>query len=162
MWRRGETALAGWSVSRGEPFDLPEQAVEEFRPVLLAPLTGMVALALQGRFELDVRAEVRASLTSALHPALEFDGTCAEAIPEHPSVGLLAEPCHGRCLEGSGEFRHLAIESIDLAADGFVLIGHGAVGDLRVDEGHLHRTVTEKSGNRLEPHASVDGDRKSV
>ena len=51
----------------------------------------------------------------------------------------------------------VGVEGFDLVGDGEVLVGDGAVGDLRVAQGHVHRVVPEQRGDRLQAHAPVDG-----
>ena len=64
---------------------------------------------------------------------------------------------HGRALEVGGEWEVLAVERVDLGADGLVLLGDDPVGDAGVGEGHLHGAVPEQGGDGFESHAAVDG-----
>ena len=68
-------------------------------------------------------------------------------------MGFAAEPAHWGGL-GDGEL--VAVEGVDLGVHGGVLVGDDTVADAGVGEGHLHRAVAEKGGDRLEAHAPVD------
>jgi hypothetical protein len=51
----------------------------------------------------------------------------------------------------------VAVEGVDLFADGGVFVGDDVVGDAGVDECHLEGAVTEQGGDGFEAHAAVDG-----
>jgi hypothetical protein len=50
----------------------------------------------------------------------------------------------------------LAVEGVDLGADGGVFVGDDSVGDAGVGEGHVHRAVAEQGGDRFQAHAPVE------
>jgi hypothetical protein len=49
-------------------------------------------------------------------------------------VGLASELGHRGRLEIGGQFEFLAVQGVDLLADGFVLVGDDSIGDARVDK----------------------------
>ena len=72
-------------------------------------------------------------------------------------MGFAAQPGHAGGLVVGGQCRRLAVEGVDLGADGGVFVGDDPVGDLGVDERHFHLLVPEQGGNGFQPHAPVDG-----
>jgi hypothetical protein len=58
-------------------------------------------------------------------------------------VRLAAQPGHAGGLVVGGQFGLLAVEGVDLGADGGVFVGHDPVGDAGVDEGHFHFLVSD-------------------
>ncbi len=88
----------------------------------------------------------------AVHP----DRAGAVAVAEHAAVHLGAELAHFRALSLGRQPPGRVVERLDLLRDGEVLIGHGAVGDLGVNERHMQRAMTEQGGDRLQRHAAVD------
>ena len=71
--------------------------------------------------------------------------------------GLRGAACHAGGFVVGGQLELLAVEGVDFRADGLVFVGDDAVGDAGVDEGHFHGAVAEQGGDRLQPHAPVDG-----
>ena len=82
-------------------------------------------------------------------------GPDAVAVAGHPVV-LAAQPGHLRPDRVGGQHGGLAVEGVDLAGDGEVLIGDGAAGDFRIAQGHVQAAVTQHRGDRLQAHAPVD------
>ena len=56
-------------------------------------------------------------------------------------MGFAPQPGHAGGLVVGGQLGGLAVEGVDLGADGLVLIGDDAVGDAGVNEGHFHAAV---------------------
>ena len=88
--------------------------------------------------------------------AVQLFGSGAVAVAEE-SVVLAAQPGHLGSDGVGGQWFGLGVEGVDLVGDGEVLIGHGAVGDLGVAQGHVHAAVAEHRGDRFQGHAAVDG-----
>ncbi len=65
-----------------------EEAVEDVFAGDLAFDSGVVALALEGGFELDGGDEESAGLADGFEVAVEFNGAGAVAVAEHPTVHL--------------------------------------------------------------------------
>jgi len=118
---------------------------------------GVVALAGEDGQELGAGAEVGAGLAGRFQAAVQLGGAGAQAVTEHPGVGLAAQLGHAGGLVVGGQLGRLAVERVDLGGDGGVLVGDDPVGDLGVDQGHLHFLVAEQGGDGLQPHAAVDG-----
>jgi hypothetical protein len=74
--------------------DSLDQLVEECGAVGLFVVAGVVGLALEGGAELDGGLEVAAGLAGGFHAAVELDWAGAQAVAEHPGVGLAAQPGH--------------------------------------------------------------------
>jgi hypothetical protein len=88
--------------------------------------------------------------------AVQPDGPRAVPVAEHPPVHLGAQLAHLGALGLGRELLRLVVERLDLLRDGEVLLGDGAVGDLRVDHRHPQRAVPEQRRDRLQRHAAVD------
>jgi hypothetical protein len=108
---------------------LVEESVEEGGAVGLVVLAGVVALAEQDGSELDAGVEVGAGLAGRFHPALEFDGASAQAVAEHAGEGFASQSGHR---PGLGDVELVAVQGVDLGADGGVFVGDDAVGDAGV------------------------------
>jgi hypothetical protein len=68
--------------------------------------------------------------------AVELDGSRAVAVAEHAAVHLAAELRHLAALGLGRELFGLVVKRFHLLADLEVLVGYGAVGNARVDQGH--------------------------
>ena len=121
--------------------DSLDEFVEDSGAFGLAVFLGVVALALEGGPELDGGLEVAAGFAGGFHPAVELDRAGAQAVAEHAGVGFAAQLCHAGGFVVGGQLELLAVEGVDFLADGLVLVGHDAVSDAGVDQGHLHGAV---------------------
>ena len=74
-------------------------------------------------------------------------------------MGFAAQSGHagGLVVGRQRRWRLLAVEGVDLGADGGVLVGDDPVGDAGIDEGHLHLLVAEQCSDGFQAHAAVDG-----
>jgi len=76
-------------------------------------------------------------------------------------VVLAAQPGHLRAERVGGQHGGgLAVEGLDLAGDGEVLISDGAAGDLGVAQGHVQAAVAEHRRDRFQAHAPVETGRE--
>ncbi len=72
-------------------------------------------------------------------------------------MGFAAQPGHAGGFVAGGQHGWLPVEGVDLGADRGVFVGDDAVGDLRVDQRHLHLLVAGQGGDGFQSHAAVDG-----
>jgi hypothetical protein len=75
-------------------------------------------------------------------------------------VVLAAQPGHLGPGRVGGQHGGLAVEGLDFAGDGEVLIGDGAAGDFGVAQGHVQAAVAEHGGDRFQAHAAVETGRE--
>ena len=105
--------------------------------------------------ELDAGLEVAAGFADGLEGAVELGRAGAPAVAEQ-AVVLAAQPGHLGSGGVGGELGGLAVEGLDLLADGEVLISDGAAGDLRIAQGHVQAAVAQQGGDGFQAHAAVD------
>jgi hypothetical protein len=149
------TGICRWVWLLG--VDAGEEPVEDGDEVLLVAFGGVVALANEDGDELGSGGEVDAGLTDGLEGAVELGGSGAVAVAEEPALHLEPEPPHLLAFGRSWQLdRGGGVEGFDLFGDGEVFVGHLAVGDAGVDQGHPQRPVTQQGGDRFEAHPSVD------
>jgi hypothetical protein len=94
-------ALYAGSVSRRGLLGSGDEVVVELGPVRLVVGAGVVSLAEEDGDELGSGVEVGAGFADGFHAAVEFDGSGAEAVAEHASVGFLAEAGHGQLVSAT-------------------------------------------------------------
>ena len=75
---------------------------------------GVVALAGEDGQELGPGAEVGAGLAGRFQAAVQLGGAGAQAVTEHPGVGLAAQLGHAVGLVVGGQLGRLAVERVDL------------------------------------------------
>ena len=129
--------------------------VEESGAVVLVAFDGVVALASQDRDELGAGVEEPASFADRLEVAVERRGSCAVSVAEQPSV-VSGEASHVGALDRGGKRLAGPVAGFDSFGDAEVLVGHGAIRDPGVDQGHAHRAMPEQGGDRFETHPTVD------
>src|ERR1022692_3171298 len=106
-----------------------DEPVEQRCALGLAVVSCVGALAGEDGQEFGAGAEVGAGLAGALHPAVEFGRAGAQVVAEHAGVGFASEPGHAGGLVVGRQLRWLAVERVDLGADGVVFVGDDAGGD---------------------------------
>jgi hypothetical protein len=134
-----------------------EQTFEDALPGDLAFGGSIIALFLEGWPELLGRDEEGAGLADGLEVAVDLDGPGTVSIPEHTAVHLAPQFGHLGSLGIDGQLLRLTVERLNFLAGGEVLVGHCAVGDLGIDQGHAERLVPEQGGQRLQAHPAIDG-----
>ena len=100
--------------------------------------------------------EEPALLADALELAVERHRARAVPVAEQPPVRVggpsgtrARSPLAGRPIVP-------LVAGLDRLGDLEVPLGHRAIRDASLGQGHAHRPVTEQSGDRLDGHASVD------
>src|SRR5215469_6978935 len=90
-----------WSA----PFGLGalDEPVEQRGPLSLPVVAGVVALPGKDGQELGAGAEAGAGLAGGLRAAVQLGGPGAQAVAEHPGVGLAAQPGHAGALVVGGQ-----------------------------------------------------------
>ena len=110
---------------------------------------GVVVLGLQGGSELDAGLEEAAVLADRFEGAVELCGRVQWPLPRSRWCSRRSRAILGP-MASAGSGSAGGVEGVDLVGDGEVLIGHGAVGDLGVAQGHVHAAVAEHRGDRLQ------------
>jgi len=145
-----------WVVSGCRLVEPVEQPIEDLLPAELSLVGCVVALALQGRPELDGGLEEGARFADRFEVAVQSDGSGAVPVAEHAAVHFRTQSSHlGAFRVGRQGFR-CVVEGFDLLADGEVFVGDGAVGDPRINHRHPHGAVPKQGSDGLEGHAPVD------